>query len=137
MASTQPPGAVILTSIDDSKSFYLEGKFQGYCASCRFHGREQVVATWEVHHGIAKQTCRREGAPLYSPDNALRLCAKAPRACHERHTSHQERLPMGCLRDENIAFAAKHLEPGPAYVYFQRHYQGSDPRVDALLGQSP
>lgn len=42
---------------------------------------------------------------------------------------------MGCLRDENIAFAAYWLGAGPAHVYFHTYYSGTDPRVDALLEQ--
>lgn len=42
---------------------------------------------------------------------------------------------MGALRDENIAFAARWLGPGPAYEYFRSYYgEGeTDPRIDALL----
>ena len=114
-------------AIDDPRSFYLEGKFQGRCACCNSTGR------FEVHHVIAKERCKKEHIPQHSPDNALRLCAKSPDSCHERHTTAQERVPLSKLRDENIAFAV-HLGRGPAYNYLTRYYAGSDPRVDALLG---
>lgn len=114
--------------IDDAASFYEEGKYQRACASCGATG------LFEVHHVLQKQVCRREGAPLHGPDNALRLCAKSPTACHERHTSHQELVSLDRLRDENIAFAIHWLGVGPAYNYLRRNYSGSDRRVDRLLG---
>lgn len=136
MATSQsPPGAINLTSIDDPESFFLEGRYQGYCALCAYLDRPQVVKTWEVHHVLSKQHCRRYQAPRHSPDNALRLCAKSPDACHERHTTHQELLPVACLRDENIAFAVRWLGVGPALVYFETYYAGTDPRLDHLLEQ--
>lgn len=116
--------------IDDTASFYAEGRYQSVCASCGTPG------LFEVHHVLQKQVCRREGAPLYCPDNALRLCAKSPTTCHERHTSHQELVPLDRLRDENIAFIIRWLGVGPAYNYLTRAYSGSDPRVDALLAVS-
>jgi hypothetical protein len=119
--------ATRLTDIDDAESFFQEGRYQGCCAACG------STRSWEAHHVIQKQRCRREGAPLYSPDNALRVCAKSPDTCHERHTTHAELLPLLCLRDENIAFAERWLGAGPAYEYLTRYYAGSDPRVDALL----
>lgn len=114
--------------IDDTESFYEEGKYQRACASCGATG------LFEVHHVLQKQVCRREGAPLYCPDNGLRLCAKSATTCHERHTSHQELVPLDRLRDENIAFVIRWLGVGPAYNYLTRAYSGSDPRVDRLLG---
>lgn len=122
-----------LTSINSPRAFYEEGRWQAYCACCGYLKRTQTVSTWEVHHVVSKAHCRDYGAPRHSPDNALRLCAKAPVACHEQHTTHGLLLPVGCLRDENIAFAAYWLTPGPAYEYFRRYYAGSDARIDALL----
>lgn len=124
--------AVELTSIDNPRSFYEAGREQGYCALCGHLARPQVVSTWEVHHVLAKQHCRF-GVPRHSPDNALRLCAKSPASCHSRHTSHQHLLPLECLREENIAFVVRWLGEGPAFVYLQRSYSGSDARVNALL----
>ena len=135
MASSEPtdPRFVALTEIDNAGSFYDEGRFQGYCAHCSWLGRSQVVPTWEVHHVLSKQHCRIYHAPRHSPDNALRVCAKSPRACHERHTGHQELLPLACLRDENIAFIARWLGAEAGYEHLVRYYSGSDPRVDLLL----
>lgn len=128
MAPSQqiPLLGVALTEIDDAASFYAEGQHQLCCAKC------ESVGPFEVHHVIQGQRCRREGAPRHSPDNALRLCAKSATACHERHTTHQELVPLRCLRDENIAFAVRHLGPGPAYVYFTTYYAGADERLDQL-----
>ena len=125
--------ATALSSIDDSRSFYEEGRWQGHCAHCAHLGRPQTVRTWEVHHVLAKQHCRWYGAPRYSPDNALRLCAKAPRACHELHTTHGLLLPLACLRDENIAFVVRWLGADTAHEYLHRYYAGTDPRVEALI----
>lgn len=130
-----PTSGVTLTEIDDPQSFFLEARAQGYCASCAYHGRTQIVSSWQAHHVIQRQRCRRERAPLFSPDDALRVCSGSPAACHERHTTHQELLPVGCLRDENIAFAERWLGAGPAIIYFETYYAGSDPRIDALLEQ--
>lgn len=124
---------VALTDIDNAHAFYEEGRWQVYCACCAHQRHRQTVSTWEVHHVLSRQHCRLYGAPRYSPDNALRLCAKAPQSCHSRHTSHQELLPLACLRDENIAFAAKWLGPELAHEHLTRYYAGSDPRVDRLL----
>ena len=120
-------------SIDNPQSFYLAGRWQGYCALCEFLKRPQQSKRWEVNHVLSRQHCRWFGAPQYSPENALRLCAKAPRACHEQHTSHMMLLPVGCLRDENIAFIARWLGPERAYEYLHRYYEGTDPRVEALI----
>jgi hypothetical protein len=117
-----------LTTINDPRSFWEEARSQLVCASCK-----RRTDRWEAHHALQKQRCRRAGAPQHSPDNALRLCAKAPDACHERHTTFQERIPLACLRDENIAFAAFWLGAGGGYEYLTVHYAGPDPRVDALL----
>lgn len=125
-----------LTVIDDATAFHEEARYQGFCAACGYYERPQISKLWEAHHVLFKKHCKTSGAPLNSPDNALRLCAKSMHACHERHTAHQELLPVGCLRNENIAFVAYWLEPGPAYEYFRRYYSGSDPRLDALLEQS-
>lgn len=125
-----------LTVIDDAKAFHEEARYQGFCAGCAYYARSQISKLWEAHHVLEKKHCKTSGAPLNSPDNALRVCAKSMHACHERHTTHQELLPVGCLRDENIAFIVESLGPGPAYNYLRRYYSGSDPRVDALLEQS-
>jgi hypothetical protein len=125
--------AIELTSIDSPKSFYEEGRWQACCAHCGYLQRSQTVRTWEAHHVVAKQHCRFYGAPLHSPDNALRLCAKSAHSCHTLHTTHAVLLPLACLRDENIAFAARWLGPERAYEYLRLRYAGTDPRVDALL----
>lgn len=114
--------------IDDPRSFWEEARWQRVCAVCKRPTRD-----WEAHHVIQKQRCRRERAPLHSPDNALRLCAGGPHCCHELHTTHQLLVSLACLRDENITFAANWLGAGPAYEYLTRYYAGSDPRVDSLL----
>jgi hypothetical protein len=126
-------GALQLSSIDSPKGFYEEGRWQAYCAHCGFLKRPQAVSEWEVHHVVAKQHCRLYGAPLHSPDDALRLCAKSARSCHALHTTHQILLPLACLRDENIAFAVHWLGAARAFVYLHRNYSGADPRLSALL----
>jgi hypothetical protein len=88
---------------------------------------------FEAHHVLAKSHCRQAGAPRYSPDNALRLCAKTPQSCHERHTHWQQRVPSRALRDENIEFVARWLGDLAAYNYLRRYYEGYDARVEALL----
>lgn len=128
MATPEPTRVgASLSAIDDAASFYAEGKYQGECAACHSTG------PFEVHHVVERQRCRRTGAPQFSPDDALRLCAKSPGTCHERHTSAQRRVPLAALRDENIAFAERWLGAGPAYNFLTRYYAGSDARVDRLL----
>lgn len=130
LASPEPGGpflGVELTSIDNAHSFYREAQAQLVCAVCH------RPLPWQAHHAVQKQRLRREHAPLYSPDIALRVCAGAADRCHERHTNHQRVIPVTALRDENIAFAARWLGPGPAYEYFVAYYEGTDPRLDALL----
>lgn len=114
--------------MDNPSSFWMQAQAQGVCAKCKRPTRD-----WEAHHVIQKQRCRREHAPQHSPDNALRLCSGSAGSCHVRHTTHQELVPLACLRDENIEFAVRWLTPGPAYEYLRRYYAGSDPRVDQLL----
>lgn len=116
-----------LTAIDDPESFRAEARHQGRCAACGRPG------AFDAHHVLEKRHCRLYGAPLHSPDNALRLCSKAADRCHERHTSRQRAVPLVVLRDENIAFAARWLGRAAAYEYLTRRYAGSDPRVDQLL----
>lgn len=118
---------VELTAIDDPHSFAVEAQAMLVCAVCH------TARPWQAHHVVQKQRLRRERAPLYSPDIALRVCAGRADCCHERHTTHQAVIPLGALRDQNIAFAARWLGPGPAYEYLTRYYSGTDPRVDALL----
>jgi hypothetical protein len=127
----RPSAFVSLTDINNQVSFFLEGRYQQCCAHC---GR--IKGSWQVHHVIFRQHCRKEGAPQYSPDNALRVCQGAAECCHEREHSAQERIRVSDLRDENIAFAARWLGPGPAYEYLRRRYEDDgDPRLDALLEQ--
>lgn len=125
--SPQPFLAFTLTSIDNGASFHAEARYQLCCAACGSTG------PWEAHHVLSQQHCRRASAPRHSPDNALRLCAKTSAACHERHTNHQQRLPISCLRDANLAFLCRWLGPGGAYEYLGRYYSGTDARRDALL----
>jgi hypothetical protein len=133
MASSEPTTAnpapsTALMTVNNPASFYAAAQVQRVCAVCK-----KVTRNWEAHHVVQKQRCRVEGAPLHSPDDALRLCAREPGACHERHTSGIDRVPLSCLRDENIAFAHAALGAGPAYVYLIAQYAGTDPRVDRLL----
>ena len=119
----------MLSDIDDPGAFYLEGRNQRGCAHCGCIG-----GAWQVHHVVFRQRCRIEGAPQFSPDDALRVCAGTADCCHEREHSAQERLRCSDLRDENIEFAARWLNPGPAFNYLCRYYEDDgDPRVHKLL----
>lgn len=129
MEASQSITCTPLTDIDDPRSFYDEARFQGACAHC---GR--IKGDWQAHHIVFRQRCRREGAPQWSPDDAVRVCSGAADRCHEREHSGQERLRTSDLRDENIAFAARWLGPGAAFNYLTRYYDhDADPRVDELL----
>lgn len=116
------------TEIDNRESFFNEGRFQVVCANCGATG------DFDVHHVLYRQACRKEGAPEWSPDNALRICDRPITGCHgTQHGSMGLRIKLTALRDENIAFCAHFLGAGKAYNYLTRRYSGSDPRVDALL----
>jgi hypothetical protein len=123
---------VTLTAINNARSFWEEAKYQGMCLNC-----ERMKGLWEAHHVLFKQTCRREHAPMYSPDNAIRLCSGQADRCHERHhESGDLRIPMHHLRDENFAFIVVHLGLGPAINYLDRHYiDAGDSRFLYLLEQ--
>jgi hypothetical protein len=117
----------MLTAIDNPRSFWLEARSQMVCAVC------EQRKPFDAHHVLTRSRCKREGLPLWSPDNALRLCAKTPDSCHERHTRWQRLVPLIALRDTNIEFVAHWLGDLAAYSYLRRYYDGYDPRVEALL----
>ena len=117
-----------LTAIDDSRAFFEEGRYMGMCGCC-----SRIKGLFEVHHVVFEQRCRREGAPLKSPDNAFRLCSGTAETCHEREHTHQSRIPVSKLRIQNIAFAIRWLGPGPAYNYFERYYVADDPAITSAI----
>lgn len=49
------------------------------------------------------------------------------------HWSPRGNLLLTALRDEHYAYAAALLGSGKAYNLLRRHYDGEDPRLDALL----
>jgi hypothetical protein len=113
---------------DSPASFHAAARWQGRCAVC-LTDKEP----WHAHHVLAKQYCRRENAPLHHPDDALRLCSMGPTSCHWRHEQWQERVPLTCLTDANIAFVILALGPGPGYNYLTRNYAGTDLRLEHIL----
>jgi hypothetical protein len=115
-------------AFDNYRAFFEAARWQGVCAVC-----ERPGGDWEAHHVVQKQVCRREHAPQHSPDNALRVCERD----HVNHTNAVARIPLGRLRNENIAWARRWLGPELAYNYLSTQYGGPpDARIDRLLEQS-
>ena len=92
---------------------------------CRMCGRG---GPFQAHHVLLKQTLAREGAPLWTAANALRVCHE----CHARHHQRVAVIPLMNLTQANIDFAFD-LLGAYAFDYLSRHYAGTDPRVDNAL----
>lgn len=107
------------------KDFWDSARAQRVCAVTGLQGE------FDPHHVVEKQWLRQHGLDPWDPRNALRLSTIA----HARHTNAFKRVPMKCLRDENIAFAFEVMGPG-AHFYLRRRYTGYDPRVELALAES-
>lgn len=79
------------------------------------------------HHVVYAQHVVRESGDVWHPDNALILCVSS----HAK--THQGRLELTDLRDENYRFAVDLLGAPRAYEYLKRRYAGADPRLDELI----
>ena len=96
--------------------------------SCLVCGRTRRSARLALHHAILEQSIRREGGDWYDTRVGMTLCE----SCHQAHHRRVRVIPLVLVPDSAIEFAYELLGPG-AYDYLLRHYQGPDPRVDALL----
>jgi hypothetical protein len=80
----------------------------------------------------------REHAPA---DRPLSVWMKDPRNlvwvgvdCHASHHAASKRFQLTYLPDSVFEFARDLMGAGPASVWLARHYAGTDPRLDALIG---
>lgn len=65
----------------------------------------------------------------YDPRNLVSVS----RRCHSNHHSRARPYHLPMLPDSVFEFAAEVLGAGRAYNWLRRHYNGEDPRLDALL----
>lgn len=108
-------------TLDDPKSFWLEARSQRVCRRCGSTG------AFQAHHVVAKQTLKRERAPLYDPRNSMRLCVN----CHMSFEGGGVEITLASLTQQEICFAFEALGSG-AGVHLERRYAGgTDPRVTA------
>lgn len=101
--------------------FKVEAAKQLQCAVTGDKGED-----WHAHHVVEKAELKRLGIPKlkrYDRRNALRLKASVHLGLTE--------IPMRCLTDENLRYAFEVLGPR-AISYLQDHYEGTDPRFEAL-----
>lgn len=88
----------------------------------------------DLHHAVTQQTLRRA-----DPGRAAVLCADprnlvpVSRPCHAAHHARTKPILLAVLPNRVFNFACEILGAGPAYEYLHRHYDGQDPRLDALL----
>lgn len=84
---------------------------------------------WHAHHVVEKAELKRIGIPRlkrYDRRNALRL----KESVHLGLTP----IPMSVLTDENLLYAFEVLGDR-AISYLQSHYEGTDPRFEALANE--
>lgn len=81
------------------------------------------------HHVVYRQHLRQHGGDVLDGANFLPMCL----SCHAAHHNASWRIPVSCLRDENLAYASELLGLA-AFDYFVRRYaDDGDPRLDELL----
>lgn len=116
-----------------ARAFKMEALYQ---ARCQHPDCPNPKAAWEAHHACYEQEVKKhteDPAILFDPDNALRLC----KTCHKQDQHNRKNpLPVCALRTENIEFTARLLGPDAAYEYIKRYYKGTDPRLEALIGNT-
>ncbi len=91
------------------------------------------------HHIVRQQELRRAaGGFTQTRDRLLndpRNIVGVARRCHANHHSRARPYHLWMLTDAVFTFAAEVLGAGKAHGYLARHYNGSDPRLDALLSE--
>lgn len=114
-------------------AFKMEALYQRFC---QHPDCETSKAPWEAHHAMYEQHVKKyseDPRTLWHPDNALRLC----KTCHKQgQHGRKNPVPVCALRTENIEFTARLMGPEAAYEYFGRYYKGTDPRLEALIGNT-
>lgn len=83
------------------------------------HGRKSVASP--IRERLANLTADR------------RNLVPVSLTCHGNHHAGSHRYPLEALPDSVFEFAVEALGEGPAYNWLARHYQGTDPRLEALL----
>ena len=89
-----------------------------------------------LHHAITQQEIRRNarGRDVRALLGDQRNLVAVTDRCHGNHHSRARPYRLGMLPDSVFEFAAEVLGAGKAYNWLRRHYNGEDPRLDALLG---
>lgn len=100
--------------------FVEEARKQRVCAVTNKPG------PFDPHHVVEQQWLKREGLPLDDRRNALRLNPDI----HANHTVAAKKVPATCLLDCNIEYAFEVMGVR-AKDYFDRKYEGTDPRIEA------
>jgi hypothetical protein len=88
------------------------------------------------HHCVTRSTIRKQGrtkAERIALERDERNLAPIAASCHYDHHAHARKLPASVLPDSVFVFAAELMGPGAAFEWLIRHYEGQDPRLDALL----
>lgn len=107
-------------------AFWREAQWQRVCAVCG-----TARGHWNAHHVIYEQHLVAAGAPVFDPDNAMRLCDD----CHRRHHNRSAVIALTKLRDRTIAYAFAKLGLR-AYSYLQDRYAGEDQRLEQALAKA-
>lgn len=125
----RPSDAAIKRARRQSAADFKEAaREQRVCAVCGADG------PFDAHHVVEAQYLRKNNHPEFVRANALRLCNRySKNDCHGKHTSGSRKLRLRDLTDENIDYAFAVLGPQKAESYLQRHYRGTDPRLQRAL----
>lgn len=90
------------------------------------------------HHAITQQELRRiagkrDKRRARGLTRDERNIVPVTFGCHSAHHSGSKLLALCSLPDSVFEFAIDVMGHGRAYNYLRRHYDGEDPRLDALL----
>ena len=88
-------------------------KRPGWCECC---GHFEWIL--HGHHVLYLQVVRREGGPLFHPDNRMDLCS----VCHFRHHYASHKIPLWKVPAAARAFAVELLGEHRAAEFFARRY---------------
>lgn len=94
-------------------------------ARCVCGCRGRVV---NQHHVVYRQEIVRRGGDVRDPRNLVPVAW----TCHADHHGRGGPLPLRVLPDSAYEYAGELMGPA-AFDWLQRHYAGTDDRLDALL----
>lgn len=84
-----------------------------------------------LHHCVTRQELRKHGGDADDERNLVPVAF----ACHGAHHGRSRPLPVHVLPSSVFDFAAEVMGPGAAYEYIARTYDGTDLRLERLLGE--